>query len=141
MVLVYVNLVFLLLVNPIYVYLNWNTMQWILTFYTKIGNYFGFKFEANYFIQYGLFQKIFVVVVSYFLIYIILYLLLFLITLLKELFSGPLRDARFKTGFKNNEEPDTIMEKISYSAKSPFFWIPVLLIIIYIVKIYFYFLT
>ncbi len=138
MVLFYINLVFLLVANPIYIYLNWNQMQWILNFYTTTGNYFGFVFKSNYFIEYGLLNKIFALCTSYILVYITFYLLLFFITLFKELFSGPLKDARFRTGFKNNEIPDTFIEKIVYSAESPFLWMPVLFIIIYVVKLYFY---
>ena len=45
----------------------------------------------------------------------------------------------FLWGFKNNEVPDTIFEKVIYSLESPFLWMPILFVIIYIVKLYLYF--
>ena len=114
-------------------------MQWILNFYTTSGNYLGVTFESNYFLQYGFFKKVFALVISYFLVYVTFYFVIFFITLFKELFSGPLKDARFRTGFKNNEVPDTIFEKVIYSLESPFLWMPILFVIIYIVKLYLYF--
>lgn len=128
----YLNLIFWVLINPLYLYLYWDAGYIILICYQWANQHLGIILAENWFEQYGTVMKTWAIIASYIMSFIVIYLATFILTFFVEILSGPASDKRFKTGYKNNEVPDTITETLRHSLLSPFRSIPFILTVYYL---------